>query len=782
MSIDTRRVAMAAAFLGALALTLHGQTSAGTGRVLADDTGDPIPNARVSIVTTAEGTTTVRADDQGRFAVPEAAGGFRIVATKFGYVRREITVAAGRPIEIRLQRAAVISGRVIDEFGDPAPSIRVTAEQVRTPGVASTTVEAVTDDLGEYRLTGLSPRSVVVWAETVRTDTPTAVVNGLLVTLGSPIGKAYYPGVTTPQGAEPLTLKPGDDRTGIDFVVRLQRPPGVVGVAVGVPPPPPPPERDAAAADRTSAPAPPAGIIRGRVTSTDGRVVPHATVRLIPTPPAGVVQFKTTTTDDVGAYELAELAAGTYRVVANRVGYSPIRVDDPASSQPPFGSTREVTLVDGEAQERIDVRLARWGTLSGRVVDEIGDPLAGANVQVMQARYLSGRRRLVPVGDGSRLTDDLGRYRLFGMPPGQYVVSASVGAVASADLPGYARSYFPGTPNPGEAQFVTIGQSQDVTAIDFAMSSTRTALVSGTVLGPDGDPTSGGSLRLLSSARSASVTSASVGARILRDGRFEFPNVAPGQYVIQADHGRKQPSVEGEFGALAVAVNGADVTDLVLQMSEGSSISGRFVFDSYDPSTPPPTANVELMPVPVDFDASPQSVATAAIADDWTFEMSGINGPRRLQLQRPPPGWMLKEIRVGGIDVTDQPLPFGSDEQSLTDVEIALTDRVTGITGAVTGTDGRPSPAASVLLFPTDRDRWFAKSRFIRRAIAGADGSFKIVGAPPGGYYAVALLTLPSGGEDSWQDPDFLDALLSRATTLTLREGETQPLPLRLAR
>src|SRR4029077_9097814 len=117
-------------------------------------------------------------------------------------------------------------------------------------------------------------------------------------------------------------------------------------------------------------------------------------------------------------------------------------------------------LADGQTLERVDITLARWSTLAGHVFDELGDPLQGVSVQLLQVRYQAGRRRLVAAGGASRVTDDLGRFRTYGLAPGQYIVSATVGDVASADLPGYTRAYFPGTPNAGDAQFISIGLSQ----------------------------------------------------------------------------------------------------------------------------------------------------------------------------------------------------------------------------------------------------------------------------------------------------------------------------------
>ena len=138
--------------------------------------------------------------------------------------------------------------------------------------------------------------------------------------------------------------------------------------------------------------------------------------------------------------------------------------------------------------------------------------------------------------------------------------------------------------------------------------------------------------------------------------------------------------MEGEFAALSVTVNGTDVKDLVVQTSPGSTITGRVTFDG---ARSPSSRNFDLSAVPADADLAPLdgNFARADIRNDWTFEMSGISGPRRLRLLRAPRGWGLKQILVNGVDVTDTPLPFGSKSQSLSDVEVVLTDRITEIAG-----------------------------------------------------------------------------------------------------
>ena len=361
----------------------------------------------------------------------------------------------------------------------------------------------------------------------------------------------------------------------------------------------------------------------------------------------------------------------------------------------------------------------------------------------------------------------------------EYIISATIGDVGTTDVPGYTRSYFPGTPDAAEAQFVSVG-SEELTGVDFSMTRSVTARVSGTLLGPDGEATMGGSLRLVTSQRSASAASVSVGARIGRDGRFEFPNVPPGQYIIKADRGRRSPSTEGEFGALPVSVDGADITGLILQASAGSTIAGRVTFESGRGIQAPRPSQIQIQPVPVDPDQSPMQPADAAIHDDWSFEIAGINGPRRLRVLRAPTGWTLKDIRVRGIDVSDQALSFGQENQSLTEVEVTLTDRINELSGTIVDDRARPVPGSHLIVFSADRDRWYASSRFLRQTVARSDGTIALAGLPPGSYYAAAVVKLPPDGDDAWQDPAYLESLVARGVAFELGEGQKQVLKLKL--
>ncbi len=768
-----KRVAIiATAILSAIALNALGQSPRETpsssavptvqisGRVLADGTGDPIANARVSLLGGAHARVSLT-DGDGRFAFSVPSGRYSISAKKSRYGRADLAVVdPAQPVALRLPRAAVISGRVVNEFGDPVVWARVSVQRAvaTTPGQYTSVAAADTDDRGEFRVGNLEAGTFVVGLSTQGRLAQTVV--GATTIISPAIARLYYPDATTTSEAETLHLEPGEERSSIDFVV----PAAQSGFGPSL-------ARDFMPSDEPEAIPGNTGVIRGRVASTDGRGLPHATVRIVERQVS--YRPRLATADADGHFEFRDLPKGSFFVTAEKVGYSTSGETTPFGMVLPTSGT-PVDLSDGETRERLDITLSRWGSLDGRVLDELGDPIEGVSVQLMQVRYQGGRRQLVGAGGAPRLTDDLGHFRLYAMPPGQYIVSAAVGDVASNDVPGYTRSYFPGTASASEAQFVSVGLSQDIAGIDLVLVREKTALVAGTLLDANGVPKTGGSLKLIPSRRSNAISSLDVGARITPDGKFEFPNVPPGQYVIQADRGRRGSSMEGEFGMLAVSVNGVDVTDLTLQTTVGSSIAGRITFVSSRGTSIPRPQQIEIVPVPTDADQSPPSVASAEISADWRFEVKGVHGPRRLQLQRAPAEWTLQEIRIGGIDVTDRVLAFGRSDQSRADVEFVLTDRVNDVTGSILDMLGRPITGSHLVMFSTDRDRWYPASRFLRESAAGIDGSASIKGMPPGSYYAAAVARLPPDGDDAWQDPAFLESLMPWASTVVLGDGQSQ--------
>ena len=100
--------------------------------------------------------------------------------------------------------------------------------------------------------------------------------------------------------------------------------------------------------------------------------------------------------------------------------------------------------------------------------------------------------------------------------------------------------------------------------------------------------------------------------------------------------------------------------------------------------------------------------------------------------------------------------------------------------GTIVDDHGQPAKRAHFVVFPIDRDRWYAASRYLRDAEAGEDGTVAIKGLPPGSYYAAATGAIPADGRDAWQDPAYLESLVQRAAPFAIGEGQKQVVNLRL--
>src|SRR4030095_4481633 len=149
---------------------------------------------------------------------------------------------------------------------------------------------------------------------------------------------------------------------------------------------------------------------------------------------------------------------------------------------------------------------------------------------------------------------------------------------------------------------------------------------------------------------------------------------------------------------------GGDVRDVMLESPPGSTISGRVVFEGDGPA-------VQSMSVsPVRADAARPPLANGSIVEgevgaDLRFFMTGIHGPRRITVTRPPSGWILKSVSARGVDVTDAALQFGTAAQSVTDVQVVMTSQITELSGTAVDSRGELTTGYTLLVFPVDRDR-----------------------------------------------------------------------------
>src|SRR6185503_6953132 len=150
-------------------------------------------------------------------------------------------------------------------------------------------------------------------------------------------------------------------------------------------------------------------------------------------------------------------AAARYNLSAMKNGFVMMSYGARSWSQP----GRVLTVADRQDVDRVDFSLPRGGVITGRVLDEFGDPAVGVNVQPLRSTIMNGQRTANPMGS-MVTTSDTGEFRIWGLMPGDYQVLAtpqrSYGPAAeiSDDRSGYASTYYPGTANAAEAILIPV--------------------------------------------------------------------------------------------------------------------------------------------------------------------------------------------------------------------------------------------------------------------------------------------------------------------------------------
>ena len=547
--------------------------------------------------------------------------------------------------------------------------------------------------------------------------------------------------------------------------------PNAAGAQGGAAMPPFAGPRDSARPDPTGT-----AIIRGRVTSLEtGKPLRRARISVSsPDIPSG----KTASTNSDGRYEIRDLPAGRYTVRVNRSGYLPLSFGQRRPGEPgkPF------ELADKQAVEKVDFALPRMGVISGRVLDELGEPIAGVQVWAMQLQYFQGARRLVPIGGGfTTTTDDTGQYRLLALAPGDYLVMGQSRETWPLDsdpkqIFGYANSYYPGGATPAEAQRVKVGVGQEIGNIDFALAVTRTVKVSGTLVSANGMPLGGETIGITQDVRGPQMSSSfSVGtSRTNPDGTFTVNNVAAGEYTATARIPARgdQPALEAQH---IINVGGADVEGVMLVAGAGGIVKGQVVTD--DGSALP--SNVDRMTVRAVAQAQGMRMLGFApdngrVNKDGTFEVKGVTGHVMFSIAPLTGDWTLKAVEVEGRDVSDEPLEVAHG--AVNTIRVVLTSRPSHIRGGLTN-DKREPAEGTIVVFPEDSARWREGSRAIRSARPDQNGEFSIKGLPPGNYLVAALDYVQEG---QWNDPEFLEGLKAGAERVSLAESESKRVDLTL--
>ena len=536
-----------------------------------------------------------------------------------------------------------------------------------------------------------------------------------------------------------------------------------------------PPPRD----QRTVAP-PGAAVISGRIVDAQsGRPIGLAT--LTASAPELGSENRTISTNSEGRYELRNLPAGRYSLSVSRTGYLTLRY----GQRRPLEQGSVLQLLDRQIADNVDFALPRMSVISGRITDEEGEPVAGALVSAMQVLFFDGGRRPVFAGVGAgNSTDEAGQFRIGGLVPGDYFVLADLretwpGTEAGVErLFGYSTTYFPGTTSAG-ARRVTVGLGAEAAHTDFSLMPGRSANVSGMVVDSLGRPVANGMVSLAQSVggqEGGRFSRGGDGGPIGDEGRFTIRDVMPGEYTLRALV-RSEIGTPGELAMMPITIDGVDV-EVSVATSSGWTATGQVVTDSGSAARVPRDrifiSSRSIVPTGIST-VSGNPLGPGRVRPDSSFFLDGIFGRARLVVSVPD-GWMVKAILHNGLDVAGKPIdtPNGG---TLSGVQILLSDTLTSVSGQLTDDTGASQTAGTVLVFSPDPERWFESSWFVRAVRPDQRGRYEVKGLPAGEYLAVALDYVQ---DRMWNDPEYLESLRRYAQKVTLGDGESQTVPLKL--
>jgi protocatechuate 3,4-dioxygenase beta subunit len=536
----------------------------------------------------------------------------------------------------------------------------------------------------------------------------------------------------------------------------------------------------------------PARIIGRVVAAENGHPLRGAVVELI-----GGSGSQSLATDAEGRFEFKERRVGSYSLRASKASYV---------SNVFGGSTGEADQFNVLAGQRIDrgtVRLQRASVISGRVVDEFGEPISDASVVAYRIEFPQpGIRSWQAIKEVP--TNDLGEYRIHGLMPGQYYVSASRSPLAPefrlppavelehAIMTGGSVASARSASEPIVVDTMYAGETG---GMNLTLKHTRRVRVAGTVVDSNGRPSTFASVTLRLAQSIESPLDAGSAVARTRAGEFVFTNVPVGEYRLTAtaDIPRPVPSASGysaspganaalsqESASISISVTD-DISGLNLQTSPVKSmpaVTGRVFIDGTLAET---ATRLRYVMLPAgQYPMVPRRAGDGSIVSSFPrtrpgppgrFIIPGVNGLIVLRYTDSS-GLSLKSVTANGVDVTDG---FEVMQSDVT-VDVHLTAQGPVLKGVVKDADGTVAADGEVVLFSVEPAYWRAPlSR--RMATVGVDdkGAFQVTSLPAGEYVAVALTGLDRA---MWADPVRLEQLRPFATPFSLADATTTTIAL----
>jgi protocatechuate 3,4-dioxygenase beta subunit len=490
-----------------------------------------------------------------------------------------------------------------------------------------------------------------------------------------------------------------------------------------------------------------------RVTGIDGDS--NATSSGVP---RGVVGEQTPhtpqsqTTDASGTFAETNLQPGQYSLSVQHQNYPHTR----------FGGSRTISIKAGEQTATI-IEMVPGATVSGRVLDEDSDPLDGCVVRAQSAKAPYQDAMAMGVGFRTLRSSEDGAYRLYGILPGKYILTAQCQTAvfrprplsAGPDPPpsaAYAPQFYPAASSVESAEVIELAPGAEKSGVDFQMRPAHVTHIH-VVLAGGADWRGRNDLasRLVPTDQSSPPNMLSGWRQInTTNGEFEIPRVFPGSYLLLVTSNLRFDE-EKATGELIGAAQQIDVGDkainVMVNLRSAVDLNGTIEIEGPAGVNPlkPSDVTVQLVPESRGF----QYYQPEPVNDDGSFTIkSAFPGPSRLQVNAPMA--FLKSAWIGSAELTGGLLDLSSGAHGELRVVVSTN------TASIHGT----APAlAQVMMSPAGG----SPSARLFLAQADQNGQFKIEGLAPGKYrlgFPDQLESLPTGGGTNGQE-------------VTLQEGQT---------
>jgi len=167
--------------------------------------------------------------------------------------------------------------------------------------------------------------------------------------------------------------------------------------------------------------------IEGRIVSPNGSPVPRADVSVLDPAAKTTGAVSSVTADTEGRFAIAGIKPGVYKVRASREGFTTVEYGQKGAN----GFGIPLSLGAGQNLKNISITVVSKGEITGRILDRNGMPAVRVGVQAL--KLLNG-----DPNQGRRFTvkqvvstDEEGKFRLFGLTPGEYFVATAPNSSAT---------------------------------------------------------------------------------------------------------------------------------------------------------------------------------------------------------------------------------------------------------------------------------------------------------------------------------------------------------------